>query len=144
MDTQMDGHAVSYTNEFTLFDETYYSSWRIKMKGYLKSKGAGVWDTIFSGSNPSKKQSKFEAQKEAKKNNVVELNTILNGFLGYVKEIIGQFTPTKDLWLKLEKEYQDSNINESKKSPKSCDLKNSKCNDVECSPENKKEDLVEI
>jgi hypothetical protein len=115
----MDGHAVSYTNEVPFFDETYYSSWRIKMKGYLKSKGEGVWDTIAAGSNPPKNQSKFEDQKEEKKNNAVTLKTILNGFLGYVKQSIGQCIPTKDLWLNLEKEYQDSIINEIKNSPKS-------------------------
>ena len=42
MDTQMDEH-VEYV---PLFDEIDYSAWRIKMKGYLKSKGEGVWDTI--------------------------------------------------------------------------------------------------
>jgi hypothetical protein len=39
------------------------------MKGYLRSKGAGVWDTVVVGSVLSKKQSKYASQKEAKKNN---------------------------------------------------------------------------
>ena len=83
------------------------------MKGYLKSKGPGVWDTFVAGPIPSKNQSKFAA----KKNNVVSFNTILNGLLGYIKESIGKCTFAKDLWLKLEKEYQDSVINEGKDSP---------------------------
>jgi len=40
MDTQMDEHA----EEFPLFVEIDYSACRINMKGYLKSKGAGVWE----------------------------------------------------------------------------------------------------
>jgi hypothetical protein len=50
----MDEHA----NEVLFFDETDYSTWRIKMKGYLKSKGAGVWNTFVGESFPSKNQSK--------------------------------------------------------------------------------------
>jgi hypothetical protein len=103
MDTQMDEHA----DEVPLFDETDYSAWRIKMKGYLKEKGAGVWNTVVGGSVPSKNQSKFAAQKEEKKNNAVAFKTIFNGLSGSVKESIGQCTSTKDLWLKLEKVYQD-------------------------------------
>jgi chromosome segregation ATPase len=57
---------------------------------------------------------------------------------GSVKESIGKCTSAKDLWLKLEKAYQDSVINEGKDSP-GCN--NSKCNDVECSPANEEEDL---
>jgi hypothetical protein len=34
----MDDHS----NEVPLFDETNYWTWRINMKGNLKSKGAGV------------------------------------------------------------------------------------------------------
>jgi hypothetical protein len=90
---------------------------------------------------PSKNQSKFVAQKEAEKNNVVAFKIIFNGLLGFFKEIIGKCTSSKDLWLKLKKEYQDSIINEGKDSPKIFDCNNSKCNDVECSPTNEEEDL---
>jgi hypothetical protein len=60
MDTQMDEHA----DEVPLFDETDYSAWRIEMKGYLKEKGAGVWNTVVGGPVPSKNQSKFAAKEE--------------------------------------------------------------------------------
>ena len=56
MDTQMD-------DEVPIFDEKNYSTWRIEMKGYLKAKGVGVWDTIFIGLVPLKKQSKLAAKK---------------------------------------------------------------------------------
>jgi hypothetical protein len=39
------------------------------MKGYLKEKGAVVWNKVVDGSNPSKNQSKFASQKEENKNN---------------------------------------------------------------------------
>jgi hypothetical protein len=109
------------------------------MKGYLKSKGAGVWDTVVAGSVPSKNQSKFAAQKESKKNNAVAFKTIFNGLSVSVKESIGKWTSAKDLWMKLEKAYQDSIINEGKYSPKYSYCNNYKCNDIECSPANEEE-----
>jgi hypothetical protein len=142
MDTQMDEHA----GEVPLFDETDYSTWRIEMKGYLKEKGAGVWNTVVGGSVPSKNQTKGATQKEAKKNNAVAFKTILNGLSGSVKESIGKCTSTKDLWLKLEKVYQDKEDNsikdnEGKDSTKSSVCNNSKCDDVECSSTNEEENL---
>jgi hypothetical protein len=77
------------------------------MKAYLKGKQEGVWNIVVGGSVPSKNQSKFVAQKEVNKNNAMALKTIFNGLSGSVKEIIGQHSSTKDLWLKLEKVYQD-------------------------------------
>jgi hypothetical protein len=89
MGTQMDEH----TNEVTLFDEIDYLTWRINMKGYLKSKGAGVWDTIVVGPVSLKNQSKFVANK----NNVVAFKTVLDGLTYSIKEIIGKCTSSKDL-----------------------------------------------
>jgi hypothetical protein len=77
-----------HTNEVSFFDDIYYSTWIINMKVYLKSKGAGVWDTIVVGPAPSKNQSKFAA----KKNNTVAFKTILNGLSGFVKESIRKCT----------------------------------------------------
>jgi hypothetical protein len=51
--------------------------------------------------------SKFAAQKEEKKNDALSLKTIFNGLSRSVKESMGQCTSAKDLWLKLEKVYQD-------------------------------------
>jgi hypothetical protein len=73
----------------------------------LNSKGAGVWNTVVGGPIPSNDQSKGAANKEAKKKNVVALNTILNGLSHSFKESIGTHSSTKDLWLKLEKVYRD-------------------------------------
>jgi hypothetical protein len=52
------------TNEAPLPDGTNYSSWREKMKWYLKSRGYGVWDSVESKpwySTTSKK--KYKATK---------------------------------------------------------------------------------
>jgi hypothetical protein len=121
-----------------------------KNERVLNSKGSGVWDTVVARSVPSKKKSKFAAQKKAKKNNVVAFKTIFNGLLGSIKKIIGKCTSAKDLWMKLEKVYQDKRqdiednpikevkqINEGEDPPKYSDCNDSKCNDVECSPANK-------
>jgi hypothetical protein len=142
----MDEHA----NEVPFFDETYYSAWRINMKGYLNSKGSGVWNTVVGGSVPSKNHSKGASQKEAKKKNGVVFKTILNGLSYFPKERIGPHSSAKDLWMKLEKVYQDKRKdtednsikdNEGKYSPKSFDCNNSKCDDVECFHTNEEEDL---
>jgi hypothetical protein len=88
MDTQMDEHAY----EVPLFNETYYSTWRIEMKGFFKEKGVGVWNETIGLSVPLKNKSKFVAQKEAKKNNPLALKTIFNGVSSFVIEIMGQCT----------------------------------------------------
>jgi hypothetical protein len=38
MGTQMGEHEIPSTEEVPLFDEIGYSSWRLKIKEYLKSK----------------------------------------------------------------------------------------------------------
>jgi chromosome segregation ATPase len=140
MDTQMD-------DEVPIFDETNYSAWRIEMKGYLKEKGAGVWKEAIGGSVPLKNKSKFAAQKEEKKNDALALKTIFNGLSSSVKESMGQCTSTKDLWLKLEKVYQDKEDNsikdnEGKDSPKYSNFNTP--SEVECSLTNEEEDIVEV
>jgi hypothetical protein len=132
MDTQMDEHA----DEFPLFDETYCSSWRTKMKGFLKEKVKGIWNATIGGSVPLKNKSKFLAQKEGNKNDALALKTIFNGLSSSVRESMGQCTSAKDLWLKLEKEYQDKEDNsikenEGKDSPKYSD--DNTLSEVECS-----------
>jgi hypothetical protein len=52
------------------------------------------------------KKSKFATQREGKKNDALALKTILSGLSSPIKESMGQFTSSKDLWLKLEETYQ--------------------------------------
>ena len=100
----MDEKVESLGNEVPLFDETDYFAWRAKMKEYLKR--FGVWETIINEYVPSKKQSKSTAKKEARKNNSTTLKFILDGLPSSIKKNVGEYTSAKDLWSKLEKEYQ--------------------------------------
>jgi hypothetical protein len=117
------------------------------MKWILKEKGAGVWNAAIGGSVPLKNKSNFAAQKEAKKNNALALKTIFNGLSSSVKESMGQCTSANDLWLKLEKVYQEKEgnpikENKGKDSPKYFD-----CNtpsEVECYLIKEEEDIEEV
>jgi hypothetical protein len=44
----MDGEMALSTNKAPLFVGTEYSSWRERMKIYLKSRGSIVWDSVVS------------------------------------------------------------------------------------------------
>jgi hypothetical protein len=78
MDTQMD-------DEFPIFDEIDYLTWRIEMKGYLKEKGGGFLKAYIVGSVPLKNKSKFTTQKKEKKNDALALKTIFNRLSSSVK-----------------------------------------------------------
>jgi hypothetical protein len=97
------------------------------MKVNLKEIGAGVWREVIGGSVPLKNKSKFTTQREENKNCALALKAILSGLSSFIKEITGQCTSTKDLWLNIEDTYQrkkeetkDNSIknNEGKESPK--------------------------
>ena len=74
------------------------------MKAYLKK--FGVWEIVINPPAPSNKKGKVAAQKEAKKDNSKALKFLMDGIPSSVKESIGEVTSAKDLWFKLESEYQ--------------------------------------
>jgi hypothetical protein len=80
---------MNMSEEVPFFDETDYSTWRIKMKGYLKSKGEGVWDTLLLDHFPQRINQTLQLKRKKNKNNAVAFKTIFNGLSGYVKESIG-------------------------------------------------------
>ena len=92
-------------NEVPVFDETDYFAWRAKMKEFLKK--IGVCDTVINAHVPSKNQSKAASKKEVKKNDSTTLKFILDGLPSSIKENVEEYTSARDLWLKLEKEYQN-------------------------------------
>jgi hypothetical protein len=92
-------------NEVPLFDEIDYFAWRAKMKEFLKI--FGVWETMINAHVPSKNQSKAVVKREAKKNDSTALKFILDGLPSSIKENVEEYTSARDLWLKLEKEYQN-------------------------------------
>jgi hypothetical protein len=143
-------------DEVPILDEENYSTWRIEMKVYLKTMGAVIWKVTIGGYVALKNKSKFAAQREGKKNDALALKTILSGLSSPIKEIMGQCTSTKDLWLKLEETYQRKEekedieehsikITKGKKSPKTLDCIISKW-DFEniSSDDSTKEDLEDI
>jgi hypothetical protein len=140
MDTQMD-------DEFSIFDETDYSTLRIEMKGYLKEKVIGVLKITIGGSVPLNNKSNFEDQMEENKNDALSLKSIFNGLSISVKKSMGQCTSSKDLWLKIEGVYQDKEDNsikeiKGKDSPKYSDYNIP--SEVECSLTNEEKDIVEV
>ena len=74
------------------------------MKAYLKK--YGVSEIVINVAAPSNKKSKAANQKEAKKNNTTTLNFLLDGLPNSIREILGEFTFSRELWLKLEGDYQ--------------------------------------
>jgi hypothetical protein len=93
-------------DEVPILDEKNYSTWRIEMRVYLKTMGEAIWKATIGGYVPLKNKSKFAAQREGKKNDALALKTILSGVSIPIKERMGQYTSSKDLWLKLEETYQ--------------------------------------
>jgi hypothetical protein len=104
----MGGKIIISINEALLFDGTNYLSWRENMKRYLKSRGSRIWDSVVSKPwhlTTSKRKSK--TAKEAKRNNSVALKSIQYGLTDKVKENMKHYKSAKELWLQLEKCYQN-------------------------------------
>ena len=100
----MEEKKESSSNDVPVLDTADYFSWRSKMKAYLKK--FGVWEIVINPPAPSNKKGKSAAQKEAKKDNTTALKFLMDGLPSSVKESVGEFTSAKDLWFKLESEYQ--------------------------------------
>jgi hypothetical protein len=126
------------------------------MRVYLKTMEATIWKAAIGGSVPLKKKSEFASQREGKKNDALDLKTILSGLSSPIKEIMEKCTSSKDLWLNIEETYQSKKEKEDiedhsikiikgKESPKTIDCIISKC-DLEkiSSEDNTKEDPKSI
>jgi hypothetical protein len=132
------------------------------MRVYLKTMRATIWKATIDGYVPLKNKSKFAAPREGKKNDALDLKTILSVLSIPIKESMGQCTSAKDLWLKLEETYQrrkekeeieDHSIKiiKGKESSKTLECIVSKCDfekisseDKESSNDSTKEDLEDI
>jgi hypothetical protein len=86
------------------FDGSNFEYWKNRMETYLKAHGADVWILVASGYNASKKP-KSAAQKEAKRNNKLAIDTILDGLTDSVKSKVGSCASAKHLWDKLQELY---------------------------------------
>jgi len=115
----MEEKKESSSNDVPVLDVTDYFSWRSKMKAYLKK--FGIWEIVINPPAPSNKKGKPAAQKEAKKDNTTALKFLLDGLPSSLKESVGEFTSAKDLWFKLESEYQKAKPEPEKADQKSED-----------------------
>ena len=77
------------------------------MKDYLKK--FGVWEIVVNPPAQSNKNTRSATQKDAKKDNAIALNFLMDGLSSSVKESVGEHTSAKNLWFKLESEYQGRN-----------------------------------
>ena len=100
----MEEKKESSSNDVPILDITDYFSWRRKMKAYLKK--LGIWEIVINPLAPSNKKGKSATQKEVKKDNTTTLKFLMDGLPSSVKESVGEYTSTKDLWFKLGSEYQ--------------------------------------
>ena len=95
---------MDFSNTTQFLDGTNYAVWKIRMRVALMTAGADVWNSVITGYSPPKKE-KTIAQKEAKKNNSMAMETILKGMTDSVKKKIGQHISAKYLWLNVEQLY---------------------------------------
>jgi predicted RNase H-like nuclease (RuvC/YqgF family) len=97
------------------------------METYMKSLGADVWISVASGYNALKKP-KTAAQKEAKRNNKLAIDTILDGLTDSVISKVGSCASAKDLWDKLQEMIQQED--ENLKKLKHVEIENNKLKDT--------------
>jgi tRNA(His) 5'-end guanylyltransferase len=86
------------------FDGRNFEYWSNTMETYLKNRGADVCFSVASGYNALKKP-KTATQKEAKRNNKLTIDTILDGLKDLVKSQVGSCASSKYIWDKLQDLY---------------------------------------
>jgi hypothetical protein len=86
------------------FDGRNFEYWSNRMETYLKALVADVWFSVASGYNALKKP-KTAAQKEAKRNNKLAIDTILDGLTDSVKSKVGSCESSKYIWDKIQDLY---------------------------------------
>jgi hypothetical protein len=91
-------------NRILPFDGSNFECWSNRMETYLKSLGADVWFLISSRYNALKKP-KTATQKEAKRNNKLAIDTILDGLTDLVKSKVGSCASSKEIWDKIQDLY---------------------------------------
>ena len=92
MGFSMNGVPLSYESD-------YYLIYKMIMHAYIEEEGISVWKTFVTRYIPPKKV-KTSAQKEAKKNNSMAMEAILEGLTDIQKKKIGKCSSAKELWLR--------------------------------------------
>jgi hypothetical protein len=93
------------------FDGSNFEYWSNRMENYLKSLGADVWFSVASRYNALKK-TKIATQKEARRNNKLAIDTIMNGLTDSVKSRVGSCASEKEIWEKLQDLYAKEEVAE--------------------------------
>jgi hypothetical protein len=101
-------------NGISPFDGSNFEYWKNRMETYLKALGEDVWFSVSLGYNALKKP-KIASQKEAKRNNKLAIDTILDGLTCLVKSKVGSCASEKDLWDNLQDLYTREEAEEKKK-----------------------------
>jgi hypothetical protein len=91
-------------NGIPTFDGRNFEYWINRMETYLKSLGADVWFSVASGYKAIKKP-KTAAQEEARRNNKLAIDTILDGLTDSVKSKVGSCASAKEIWDKIQDLY---------------------------------------
>ena len=97
------------TNKVPMFDGTNFSFWKVRMRTYLMSLGADVWEVVETGyAKPvllASKDDKLEFNFNAK-----AMNAILSGLdeTEFVK--VMHLDSTKEMWDKLIRSYEGNEI----------------------------------
>ena len=86
------------------FDGINFEYWSNRMVSYFKALGVDVWLLVASGYNSLKKP-KTTTHKEAKMNNKLAIDNILDGLKDSVKSKVGSCASAKYLWDKLQEIY---------------------------------------
>jgi len=86
------------------FDGSNFEYSKNRMETYLKDIGEYVWFSVASRYNALKKL-KTSAEKEAKRNNKLAIDIILDGLTDSMKSKVGSCTSKNDLWDKLKYLY---------------------------------------
>lgn len=93
---------MNFTSIVQLLYETKYTEWSIRMQVSLKAVGFDVWKSITTDYTAPKEVNTI-TQKDARKNNSMAMETILEGLTDSTKGKIGKCSSVKELWKKFEK-----------------------------------------
>jgi hypothetical protein len=91
--------------------ETILNTGKIEWTTYLKALGEDVWFSVASRYNSLKKL-KTATEKEAKRNNKMAIDTILDGLTDLVKSKVGSCASAKEIWYKLQDLYAMEEVEE--------------------------------
>ncbi len=92
----MDKRAEVTQHELPLLDGHNYSFWSYRMQKVLKTIGIDVWKSVTTGYTAPKKV-KTMTQKDARKNNSMAMEIILEGLTDSIKKEIGNYFLAKEL-----------------------------------------------